>query len=88
MYICHPVIESTAAYKEIYRTLEVQPIHLTHVQVRSLTRNRLVGRVYLGLWPSSYPYILERALNEYRINTSVIIYLLFPFHDLYILSMK
>ena len=29
-----------------------------------------------GLWPSSYPYILGRALNEYRINTSVTIYLL------------
>ena len=29
-----------------------------------------------GLRPSSYPYILGRALNEYRINTSVIIYLL------------
>ena len=27
-----------------------------------------------GLRPSSYPYILGRALNEYRINTSVIIY--------------
>ena len=41
-----------------------------------------------GLRPSSYPYILGRALNEYRINTSVTIYLLFPYHDLYILSMK
>ena len=28
----------------------------------------------LGLWPSSYPYILRRALNEYEINTSVISY--------------
>ena len=27
-----------------------------------------------GLRPSSYPYILGMALNEYRINTSVIIY--------------
>ena len=27
-----------------------------------------------GLRPSSYPYILGRALNEYRINTSVPIY--------------
>ena len=41
-----------------------------------------------GLRPSSYPYILGRALNEYRINTSVTIYLLFPFHDLYIVSIK
>ena len=29
-----------------------------------------------GLWPSSYPYILGRALNQYRINTSVTIYIL------------
>ena len=25
-----------------------------------------------GLWPSSYTYILGRALNEYQINSSVI----------------
>ena len=29
-----------------------------------------------GLRPSSYPYILGRALNQYRINTSVTIYIL------------
>ena len=29
-----------------------------------------------GLRPSSYPYILGRALNEYRINTLVIIYII------------
>ena len=29
-----------------------------------------------GLRPSAYPYILERALNEYIINTSVTIYYL------------
>ena len=28
------------------------------------------------LRPSSYPYILGRALNQYRINTSVTIYIL------------
>ena len=28
-----------------------------------------------GLRPSSYPYILGRALNEYRIKTSVTIYI-------------
>ena len=30
----------------------------------------------LGLRPSSYRYILRRALHQYRINTSVTIYLL------------
>ena len=30
-----------------------------------------------GLRPSSYPYILGRALNQYKINTSVTIYILF-----------
>ena len=29
-----------------------------------------------GLRPSSYPYILGRALNQYRINTSVTIHIL------------
>ena len=29
-----------------------------------------------GLWPSSYPYVIGRALNEYRINSSVTIYYL------------
>ena len=29
-----------------------------------------------GLRPSSYPYILGRALNQYKINTAVIIYIL------------
>ena len=29
-----------------------------------------------GLWPSSYPYILGRTLNEYRLNTSVTIYII------------
>ena len=29
-----------------------------------------------GLRPSSYPYILGRSLNQYRINTSVTIYIL------------
>ena len=29
-----------------------------------------------GLRPSSYPYILGRALNQYKINTSVIIYIM------------
>ena len=28
-----------------------------------------------GLRPSSYPYILGRALHQYKINTSVTIYL-------------
>ena len=28
----------------------------------------------LGLWPSSYPYILGRSLSKYKINTSVISY--------------
>ena len=28
-----------------------------------------------GLRPSSYPYILGKALNEYKINTSAIIYI-------------
>ena len=44
-----------------------------------------------GLRPSSYPYILGRALNQYKINTSVIIYILnafdgnndFPTRDYY-----
>ena len=30
-----------------------------------------------GLRPSSYPYILGRALNQYKINTAVIIYILY-----------
>ena len=30
----------------------------------------------LGLQPKSYPYILGRALNQYKINTSVTIYIL------------
>ena len=28
-----------------------------------------------GLRPSSYPYLLGRALNQYKINTSVTIYI-------------
>ena len=36
-----------------------------------------------GLRPSSYPYILGRALNEYRISTSVTIYYVLPEGGLY-----
>ena len=59
--------------KALRYNINSDPLYLFNTSLTPFLRYKDIDS---GLWPSSYPYILGKALNQCRINTSVTNYII------------